>query len=272
MISIKTEEEIDVMREGGRILAQVLERLKTEVKPGVTTEHLDKLGQELILKAHGQPSFKMVRGYHWTTCMSVNEVVVHGIPDSYQLKKGDILGIDIGIFFKGFHTDMSWTLRVQTKNSKRRDQRSLLPTNVGIKTKKDEIDKFLETGQQALEKAIAQAKVGNRVGHISQAIGETISRAGFSPVKALVGHGIGRNLHEEPPIPCFLREPLEKTPLLKEGMTLAIEVIYNQGDADVVYKNQDGWTIQTADDSLSGLFEQTLAISAKGPIVLTRTA
>ncbi len=255
MISIKTEEEIARMREGGRILAGVLERLKKEVKPGITTEHLDKLGEKLILEAKGRPSFKMVRGYHWTTCLSVNEVVVHGIPDGYKLKRGDILGIDIGIFFKGFHTDMSDTVVVG-----------------GLKGTPASSVNFLKAGQAALEKATAEAKVGNRVGHISQAIGETISRAGFSPVKALVGHGIGRQLHEEPPIPCFLRERLEKTPLLKEGMTLAIEVIYNQGDADVVYKNEDGWTIQTADNSLSGLFEQTLAISAKGPIVLTRTA
>ncbi len=249
MISLKTDEEIAKMRAGGRILAEVLEKVKERVKPGVTTLELDELADKLISEK-GEPSFKHVGDYKWATCMCVNEVVVHGIPDNYKLKEGDILGIDLGMIYQGFHTDMSWTLSVGEE--------------------KDEVKRFLNTGKEALKKAISEAKVGNRVGHISQAIGKTITRGGYSPVKALVGHGIGRNLHEEPQIPCFLRGRLEETPLLKAGMTIAIEVIYNQGKPEVVYRNNDGWTIQTVDNSLSGLFEETVAILPSGPDVLTR--
>ncbi|TSC54376.1 MAG: hypothetical protein LiPW16_25 [Microgenomates group bacterium LiPW_16] len=249
MIPIKTKEEIEKMKEGGKILAKILEEIKKEVKSGITTLELDKRAEELIKQSGGKPSFKMVKGYKWITCMCVNEVVVHGVPGNYKLKEGDVLGIDIGLFYKGFHTDMAWTLRVQTQN--------------------DEVDRFLEAGKRALEEAIKMAKVGNYVGHVSQAIQETIEKAGFSPVRALVGHGVGRNLHEEPQIPCFLRGKIEDTPKLKEGMTLAIEIIYNQGKPEVVYGSDDGWTIKTADGKLSGLFEHTVAVLEGGPEILT---
>lgn len=250
MIQIKTSQEIEKMKEGGKILAKILEEIKKEVKSGIITLELDKRAEELIKQSGGKPSFKMVKGYKWTTCMCVNEVVVHGVPGNYKLKEGDVLGIDIGLFYKGFHTDMAWTLRVQTQN--------------------DEVDRFLEAGKRALEEAIKMAKVGNYVGHVSQAIQETIEKAGFSPVRALVGHGVGRNLHEEPQIPCFLRGKIEDTPKLKEGMTLAIEIIYNQGKPEVVYGSDDGWTIKTADGKLSGLFEHTVAVLEGGPEILTK--
>lgn len=246
-------------------MAMILEKVKEEVKPGITTGELDKLTDALINQSGGRPSFKMVKGYHWATCLCVNEVVVHGIPNEYKLKEGDLLGIDIGLFYKGFHTDMAWTLRVQTPNSK-------------LKTQNDEVDNFLDVGEKALNEAISVAKVGDRVGHISEAIQATIEAAGFSPVQALIGHGIGRELHEDPPVPCFVNKQsfstnkeIEKTPLLKTGMTLAIEVIYNQGKSDVVYANDDGWTIQTVDGKLSGLFESTVVILAEGPEILTQT-
>lgn len=248
MIPIKTEEEIAKMREGGHILAETLEKVKMQVKPGISTRELDKFTDELISEV-GEPSFKHVRDYKWATCMCVNEVVVHGIPNEYKLKEGDILGIDIGMLYKGFHTDMSETVIVGKGN--------------------EFLEKFLQAGKGALAQAIKAAIMGNRVGHISKAIGETITKAGFSPVQALIGHGVGEKLHEEPAIPCFLKGRIEETPLLKEGMVLAIEVIYNQGRPEVVYKNDDGWTIKTADGQLSGLFEQTVAILPKGPEILT---
>lgn len=257
MISIKTKEEIETVRQGGKILAEILEKIKKEVKPGVATIELDKFGEKLITQAGGDTSFKMVRDYQWTTCMCVNEVVVHGIPDKYNLKEGDLLGIDIGILYKGFHSDMAETVIVP----------AVAKASAGKQN--EEKENFLEVGKEALAKAVGQAKVGNRVGHISQAIQKTLEAAGFSPVRALVGHGIGRKLHEEPSVPCLLRGNIEETPRLEEGMMLAIEVIYNQGSPEVVYKNNDGWTIRTADGKLSGLFEKTIAILSTGPEILT---
>jgi len=256
MISIKTKEEIEVMRQGGRILASVMEETVKKAKPGITTKDLDKFAEKLIIKQGAKPSFKMVKRYKWATCMCVNNCVVHGVPNDYQLKEGDVLGIDIGVFYQGFHTDMARTIKI--KNEK-------------LKTKnEEEIEKFLETGKIALQKAISQARVGNRAGHISKAIQDTVEGAGYSVVKTLVGHGIGRKLHEKPQIPGFLRGRIKDSPLLKKGVTIAIEVIYNLGKDEVVLKKSDGWTILTKDGSLSGLFESTVAIMEKKPIVLTK--
>lgn len=252
MIPIKTKAEIEKMREGGKILAKILREVKNDVKPGITTLELDRRAEELIRREGGKPSFKMVPKYRWSTCMCINEVVVHGVPGNFKLKEGDILGIDIGLFYKGFHTDMAETVIVGNH---------LNDSN--------HLKKFISVGREALNQAIAAAKAGNRVGHISKAIEKTITRAGFSPVKALVGHGVGKNLHEEPQIPCFLKRKIEETPALKTGITLAIEIIYNQGKPEVVYGNDDGWTIKTADGKLSGLFEHTVAILKDGPEILT---
>lgn len=251
MIPLKTEDEIEKMKKGGQILAEVMEEIKKNVWPGVSTLDLDRLADKLISQK-GEPSFKKVPGYKWATCMCVNETVVHGIPGQYRLKEGDLLGIDIGLFYRGFHNDMAQTVIV------------------GEQKEKNKLD-FLKTGQKALEKAIDQALIGKHIGHLSMMIQETVENEGYSSVRALTGHGVGKNLHEEPSIPCFLEGKIEKTPKLEEGMTLAVEVIYNQGRPQVVYRNDDGWTIQTEDGKLSGLFENTIAITAKGPIVLTQT-
>ncbi|MCL4382685.1 MAG: type I methionyl aminopeptidase [Patescibacteria group bacterium] len=252
MISLKTKEEMEIMKKGGQILAGVMEKVKRNVRPGVSTLELDRLADKLISQK-GEPSFKKVRDYKWASCMCVNDIVVHGIPGDYKLKEGDLLGIDIGMLYQGFHSDMAQTVIV------------------GEQKEKNKL-KFLKTGQKALEKAINQALVGKHIGHLSAIIQETVEKEGYSSVRALTGHGIGKNLHEEPAIPCFLEDKVEKTPKLKEGMTLAVEIIYNQGKAQVVYRNDDGWTIQTEDGKLSGLFEDTIAITAKGPIVLTQTS
>lgn len=239
-------------------MAKIMEEVIRKAKSGVSTQELDQFTERLIRKQGGRPSFMMVPRYHWATCLCVNNCVVHGVPTKYQLKEGDILGVDMGIFYKGFHTDMARTLRVRTKSEKR-------------KAKSDKIGKFLETGGMALRKAINQAKIGSRVGHISKAIQETVEGAGYSVVKTLVGHGVGRHLHEEPQIPGFLGGEIAQTPLLKKGMTLAVEIIYNQGTDKIFLKKEDGWTILTKDGRLSGLFEDTIAITEKGPIVLTKS-
>lgn len=256
MVTIKNKEEIKIITESGQLLTNILSALLQKAKPNVQTRDLDKFAEELIKKTGGIPSFKTVNNYQWSTCMCVNDEVVHGIPDDL-LRIGDVLCIDIGLLYKGFHSDTAWSIRIKEPGDRKSNQREI------------EIDKFLTTGREALDKAIKQAKVGNRVGHISKAIQDTVESKGYSVVRSLVGHGVGKHLHEDPQIPGFLDREIKDTPLLREGMTLAIEVIYNEGDDEVVYKNNDGWTIVTKDGSLSAVFEHTILINKKGPTILT---
>lgn len=249
MIPLKSAEEIEIMREGGKRLAWVFEQIK--IKPGMRLREIDRFAEELIEKREGRPSFKMVEGYHWATCLNVNQGVVHGLPTDYRLKEGDILSVDIGMFYKGWHTDAARTIRIKNEE-------------LGMKN-----ESFLEAGKEALEKAIQAAQPGNRVGHISQAIERTIKEKGYLPIKALTGHGVGKKLHEPPQIPCYLKGKIEETDELKPGMVLAIEVIYAQGKPDVVLKD-DGWTIETADRKPAALFEDTVVVTKEGPLILTR--
>jgi len=250
MIPLKNDQEIALMAEGGRKLASVMEKVLSEIRVGVKTASLDKLAESQIKKLGGQPSFKMVKGYHWATCININQGVVHGIPDDYQIKNGDLVSVDVGMYYQGFHTDMARTLCVRSQKSKVKSQ------------------KFLEAGKTALKEAIAVAKPGNYLGQISQAIEREVRQAGFQPVKELTGHGIGKNLHEEPQIPGFISKKIEATPVLKTGMTLAIEVIYAQKKPDLVIRD-DGWAIETEDGSLAGLFEDVIAITESGAQILT---
>ncbi len=252
MIDIKTEEETQTMRKGGRILATALREVLEHVKSGVSELELDARAEELIRKHGAEPGFQKIPGYKHTICVSTNDVVVHGIPTAYRLKKGDVVGIDCGVFYKGFHTDMAETIQVESGA-------------------KNDVSKFLETGKRALGEAIKVARVGNRIGHIAKTIQDIVEKqGGYSVVRSLVGHGVGRELHEEPEVPGFVHGPIEKTPLLQEGMTIAIEVIYNMGKSDVVYRGDDNWTIVTKDGSLSGVFERTVAVTRNGPVVLTQ--
>jgi len=250
MIPIKSDREIEIMKEGGKRLAWVFSQVSKKIKPGVSLRKLDQLAEILIKKQGGLPSFKQVRNYHWTTCINVNEGVVHGIPSGYQLKTNDLISLDMGMLFKGLHTDMARTLWV-------RNSKFQIPNS-----------KFLAAGKSALKAAIKAAKAGNRVGHISQVIEREIKKAGFNPVRELTGHGVGKELHEEPQIPCFLASKIEETPLLKAGMGLAVEVIYTQGEPDLMI-DEDGWTLKTDDGKLAGLFEDTLIITKELPLILT---
>ena len=255
MIKTKTPTEILIMQEGGLILAETLQQVLQKVVPGISTLELDKYVDELILAAGAKPSFKMEKGYSFASCMCVNDMVVHGIPTEYKLQKGDVLGVDLGVFYKGFHTDVSWTIEVGNGNSE---------VETGSETKR-----FLETGERALKGAIKKCVPGNHVGDISQTIQEIVEGGGYSCVKQLVGHGVGRDLHEDPEIPCYLRGQIANTPEIKKGMVLAVEVIYNMGKSAVVYSNDDGWTIVTRDGLPSGLFEHTVAVTENGPQILT---
>jgi len=245
-ITIKTPREIEIMTEGGRILAEVRRKTAQLLSPGITTAEVDAYADRLIGEMGAKASFKMVPGYKHATCININEVVVHGIPGKEKVKSGDLVGIDVGVFYKGFHADGATTVIINSNNNR-----------------------FLETGREALKKAIGQAKPGKRVGDISAAMQMVVEKAGYSTIRSLTGHGVGRELHEEPAIPCFVAGKWEHTPKLIAGMVLAIEVMMNQGTWEVSYKNQDGWTIVTLDGKISALFEETVAVTKKGPVVLT---
>lgn len=250
MNAIKTSEELELMREGGKKLGAILEQLLVLATPGENLLHIESEAQRLIKEAGGTPSFQTVAGYKWATCLCVNDEVVHGIPKDYVVNEGDVLTIDVGLLYKGFHTDTAWTKLMGNDEEKKR---------------------FLKTGEEALWKSIAQARVGNRIGHISQTTQEIIERAGYGIVRTLVGHGVGKELHEAPQIPGYLRVPIEDTLELTVGMTIAVEIIYAMGSGAVVYPNDDGWTIATKDKSIAAVFEHTVAITTGEPELLTTT-
>ncbi len=257
-ISIKTEEEIGIMAEGGKILSEIVKSTLKKVKPGVSTLEIDQWIEREILKKGGESSFKKVPNYFWTTCTGLNDEVVHSIPKKDKIvKEGDLVKIDAGIYWKGFHNDTSWTIQIPFSKPSVEERAS---ESLGMK--------FLEVGRHALREAIKIAKPGKRIGDISLKIQETIEEKGFSPVKVLTGHGIGRELHEDPLIPCILKGKIENTPELLPGMTLAIEVIYALGSPDLVMES-DNWTISTEDGKISGLFEETIALTKNGPLILT---
>ncbi len=247
----KHKEKIKAMSKGGRRLGVVLEELAKEVKPGITTLEIDKLAEKLILEQGGQCAFKTVPGYKWATCINIDDGVVHGIPNKTVIENGDVVSIDVGMIYEGFFTDTSTTLVVGEATS--------------------DLKKFLSAGKEALARGIEQAKVGNRVGHISQAIEKTLGKYGLKAIPELTGHGVGERLHEKPFVPGLLLGKLEDTPLLYEGQTLAIEVIYTSGSPKIVVED-DGWTISTKDGKISGLFEETVAILNDGPRILTLPA
>lgn len=241
------------MRIGGKMLASVLLETLKHIKPGVTELEVDDVAEKLILQKGGEPGFKKVKGYHSTLCVATNEIVVHGIPTKRVFTKGDLVCIDCGVFYGGLHTDMAETIYLDDPKDPHRKEKQT----------------FLTVGKQALEKAMSVAREGNRVGHISQVIQNIVEGARYSVVRTLVGHGVGKELHEDPEVPGFLEKPVEKTPLLKSGMTIAVEVIYTMGKPEVEYASDDGWTIQTADKSLSAVFERTILITKAEPEILT---
>ena len=248
-ISLKTDQEIAVMREGGKKLSVIKKKLKGEVKPGVSSLEIENLATKLIKESGSVPSFKMVPGYKWSTCVNINEGVVHGIPkDTVIFKKGDIVSVDVGLYFKGFHADSAFT--------------SSIDGTLGD-------DKFLETGKKALNKAISSVKVGKTIGDISKSIEEVIRGEGYSPIESLTGHGVGRELHEAPYVPCFVSGSESEKVQIREGIALAIEVMYCYGSPELEIE-EDGWTIRTKNGKMAALFEETVALDSRGRIVLTR--
>ncbi len=250
MVNLKSSQEIAVMAESGKRLRAVVKDLSTLIKPGITTQEIDEKAEELIREQGGKSSFKTVSGYLFSTCTPINEQIVHTKPSKRVLKNGDVLTLDIGMLYKGWHTDYA-TTKV-----------------VGEKSEDANVNKFLKIGEETLYLAIKKAKIGNRLGEISEVIEREITGNGYFIIKELTGHGIGRKLHEDPYIFGFVDRPIDKSTLIKKGLVIAIEIIYAMGTDTMIYED-DNWSIITKDRSLSACFEHTIAVTDRGPVILT---
>jgi methionyl aminopeptidase len=247
MIILKSRQEIEKMRKSNAIVAAILEELRKKIRPGVKTIELDRLSEEMALKKGARPAFKGYRGYPYSLCTSVNSEVVHGMPSERELKEGDIISLDFGILNDGYYGDAAVTVPVG----------DITP----------EAGRLVKVTEEALYKGIAEVKAGNRIGDISAAIQGHVEASGYSVVRDLVGHGIGKSLHEDPQVPNYGSggRGIE----LKPGMVIAIEPMVNEG----IYRVEilrDGWTVVTADGKLSAHFEHSVAITENGPVILSR--
>jgi methionyl aminopeptidase len=246
-IILRLPDEIEKARASNRIVAEVLSRLREKIRPGVKTKDLDKFAEEIAEKRGAKPAFKGYRGYPHSLCISINEEVVHGMPSKRVLQEGDIVGLDFGIYYQGFYGDSAITLPVGKVAEKAL--------------------KLMQVTEQSLYAGIEQAREGNRLGDVSAAVQTMVESAGFSVVRDFVGHGIGRNLHEEPQIPNFGKKG--RGIELKKGMLLAIEPMVNEGEYNIKIL-PDGWTVVTKDGSLSAHFEHSIAITENGPEILSK--
>jgi len=247
VITLKSESELQLMRVSGKIVGQALIELEKRIKPGITTQELDKFAYDFFKKNDCLPAFLGYHGYPATICTSINDQVVHGIPDKRVLKEGDIVGVDIGAFYKGYCGDSARTFAVGKVSQ--------------------EAQKLLKVTLEALNKGIEQCRVGNRISDIGHAIQEYVEKQGYSVVKDYVGHGIGQAMHEEPQVPNYGKP--RQGPKIVEGMCLALEPMVNLG-SDEVRVLEDGWTVVTKDGRFSAHFEDTIAIHTDGPENLTR--
>ena len=245
-IELKTQAEIEIMRAGGKIAAQVLMKLSEIAKPGMTTLELNNIADKIITDAGAAPSFKGFHGYVAATCISINSEIVHGIPGSRIINDGDIIGIDVGVFYKGFHADTAITIGIGNIDAK--------------------AQKLIDITKQSLINGLAEVKAGKYLGDVQFAIQKTIETAGYGVIRDLTGHGVGRELQESPAIANYGQKG--KGLVLEEGMTLAIEPMTSLGDWHIKIMS-DGWTVVTADNSLSAHFEHTIVVTKDGYEVLT---
>lgn len=246
MITIKDQNEVQIMREAGKVIGELLQRLSELVKPGVTTASLDQFAEDFLVSRGLRPAFKGYQGFPATICASINEEVVHGIPGPQRLEDGDIVGIDVAGFWKGYCADAALTVPVGEVSA--------------------EVKRLLTVASECLMHGIERARPGVRLGNVSYAIQRHAEDNGFSVVRKYVGHGIGRQMHEEPQVPNYGRPDHGLT--LREGMTLAVEPMVNIGGFDVVVKS-DNWTVVTRDGKFSAHFEHTIAITSDGAEILT---
>ncbi len=249
MIIIKSNNEIKGIKEASKILAETFEYISDSIQEGMKTFDLDKKIEKFITKRNAAPAFKGYRGFPASSCISINEVVIHGIPDERVIKEGDLVGVDIGVQYRGFFSDAAYTF--------------------GIGNLKEESKKLINITKTALYNAIGVMKKDNRVGDISYIIQKTAEDANFSVVRDFVGHGVGKSLHEDPAVPNFGEKGVG--PRLKNGMIIAIEPMINAGSYKVKVL-EDGWTVTTRDGKLSAHFEHTILISGTGPEILTNSS
>ena len=247
MISLKSPKELEQLGQSGKILAAVMRQIEKSIRPGITTLDIDRLSEELIFKNNATAAFKGYKGFPATACVSINEEVVHGIPSPRVILEGDIISIDLGVNYQGYFSDMAVTLPVGKVDQKKK--------------------KLIEVTKRSLDLGIKQARVGNNLTDISHSIQSFVEAQGFSVVRQFVGHGIGAALHEDPEVPNF--ETPGAGTILKSGMVLAIEPMINMGTWECFILG-NGWTAVTKDGAASAHFEHTVAITDKGPVILTR--
>lgn len=247
MIICKTPKEIEIMRDAGRIVALTHQELKKHIAPGITTKELDRIAEDFIRKHDAFPSFKGYNGFRGSICASVNKELVHGIPGDRVLNEGDIISIDIGAKYNGYHGDSAWTYAVGMID--------------------DESQRLLDVTEESLYEGLKEAKPGERLSNISHAIQKFVESNGFSIVREYVGHGVGKDLHEDPDIPHY--GPPNKGPRLRPGMVLAVEPMVNAGSR-YVKTLADNWTVVTADGKRCAHFEHTIAITETGFEILTK--
>ncbi len=246
MVYLKTEEELSIIREGSQILGKAHGEVAKLIKPGIKTSKLDMVAEEFIRDHGGSPSFKNYNGFPASLCISVNDVVVHGFPGNYELRETDIISIDCGVYYKGYHSDSAYTYPLEGTNAE-----TLL---------------LLERTYESLFRGIDQAKAGNRIGDVSFAIQSYVESFGYGVVRELVGHGVGKKLHEDPEVPNYGKRG--KGPKIVPGMVFAIEPMINRGTKNVV-QERDGWTIRTSDRRPSAHFEHMVAVKENETEVLT---
>lgn len=247
MIIRKSEREVELMKEAGRIVALVHERFAKEVKPGVTTKQLNKIAEDIIIEHGATPSFKGYGGFPATVCASVNQVLIHGFPNDKPLVEGDIVSLDVGACYKGYHGDSGWTYAVGTISP--------------------EAKQLMEVTENSLFKGLEIVKPGVHLSDVSHAIQEYVESYGYSVPIEFTGHGIGSNLHEDPPIPNYGRPG--RGPILKEGMALAIEPMVNLGER-YTKTLSDGWTVETIDQKITAHYEHTIVVTTDGYEILTK--
>lgn len=247
MITIKSDREIEFMRKAGEIVGNTHHYLEKFIKPGITTKELDTLANDFIIKSGATPSFKNLYGFPGTICISINEEVVHGIPSNRKLKNGDIVTLDIGACYKGYHGDSAWTYPVGKISPEK--------------------EALLKETEESLFAGLSVIKEGTRIGDIGYAVSGVANKYNLGVVKELVGHGVGNQVHEDPDVPNYGKKGTG--PILKEGMTIAVEPMLNLGTADI-YQLDDDWTIVTADDLPSAHFEHTILVTKSGYEILTK--
>lgn len=246
MIDLKTEEEVELLRQNNILVSKTLAEVAKYIKPGVTTQLLNDVAEEYIRSNGAIPGFLGYGGFPATLCISVNEQVVHGIPSKYVLKEGDIVSVDCGTFMKGFYGDSAYTF--------------------GVGEVSEEVSRLMQVTKEALCKGAEQAVAGNRIGDISYAVQQHAEKNGYSVVRELIGHGLGKNMHMKPDVPNYGSKG--RGPLLKKGMVICIEPMINMGKKGVVFE-KDGWTVRTQDRKPSAHFEYAVAIGQHAPDILT---